>query len=337
MNKAMIALLLAAPLGACQTASFAPPGVNPQLKASHAGASGCGPVTLGDTIGRDVDGAMTLTDNFIFAYRCGERQLANGRQYFQVPSFIAAVGGLIGPTLGMSNNAVLLTGASAGVFNTGNSYYAPQAKAGIVSSALRALTCIKVEAAGISYFNTDEPEKPKPGETPPPTGEEMRQILRVLQTQQAELTQEVARGDAAAGPALAINLAQQRRIATVLAEAMTNRFEEAASGEVEIDAEAQYFEMVSGALFSVESILGKRLRDTGSLDTADVFAKLTELAKAHEEAQAALDAARNEQEAAETGGNNMMGFLEQKRKKTVKLENAALQPKLQTCVLQAWS
>ena len=99
MKNAIAALCLAVPLSACTTTSFAPPPVNPQLKANVTGSSGCLPGNAGEEIRQNVDGAMTLIDNFIFSYRCAERELTNGRRYFPVPAFFAAVGGLIGRRL----------------------------------------------------------------------------------------------------------------------------------------------------------------------------------------------------------------------------------------------
>ena len=323
MRKAYVALLLAAPLGACATTSFAPPGVNPQLKAHVAGSAGCEDrvVPGNHTILPNVHGAMTLTDNYIFAYRCAERKLADGRQFFQVPSFFAAVAGLLGPTLGLSNTGILLTGAGAGIFNMGNSYYAPKAKAGIVGSASRALMCIKTEAVGISYFKTDQSKDP-----PKANPQELRQMLGVLQNEAARSAAR-ASTDAVAEAQLAANLERQHAITMVLADAVLEQYSTAALGEVYIDAEEQYFGMVSGALFSVESILAERLRDTGTIDTAEMFAKLKELAKAHTDAENALKAAK--------GGAKPGIRTAATTPSLVKLENAVLQPKLQTCVLQA--
>lgn len=330
MKRALMACLLAAPLGACATTSFAPPPVNPQLKANVDGVAGCQAraVPSEGTIGRNVDGAMTLTDNFIYAYRCAQRQLANGRQFFQVPAFLAAVAGLAGPTLGMSNDAVLLTGTGAGVLNAGNGYYAPKAKAGVVTSALRALVCIKTEAAGVSYFKTDKPKEA-------PSAQQQQQLLAALnelRREEAELRQEGVQGSDR-GAALAANLARQREIARVLADAALEEVQEAASDSVYIDAEVQYFEMVSGALYSVESILAERLSDIGTTDTTELFAKLKELAKAHTDAENALKAAKPKPNGEE--GVDTASLAPTTQRQLVKLENAVLQPKLQTCVLQA--
>lgn len=215
MNKAIAALLVAAPLSACATTSFAPPAVNPQIKAHVAGASGCLPGTAGAEIAPTVDGAMTLIDNYIFSYRCAERQLADGRRYFQIPSFLAAVGGLIGPTLGMSNNAVLLTGTGAGVLNTGNSYFDPKAKAGMVGSATRALACIKTEATGISWYKTDKPEKP------PTSGKnDMLVSLNRLKNQESTIGRLVAQTqDPRLSARLVTNMVMQNDLTVAIAEA----------------------------------------------------------------------------------------------------------------------
>jgi hypothetical protein len=319
------------PIGGCATASFAPPPVNPQYQANAGGPAGCTVTNSNAAISHDVAGAMRLTDNFIYAYRCSARQLAEGRQFFQVPAFFAAVAGLIGPTLGMSNDAVLLTGAGAGVLNTGNSYYAPRAKLGVLSSALRALVCVKTEAAGISYFKTEQPA----GDANTRQAA-LSQALQVLKTEEARLVQE-APTTASAITALALNRQQQRQIAGAMTTVTLEGVEQASDGSIFIDAETQYFEMVSGALFSVEAILGERLRDAGSADTSDIFAKLKDLAKAHADAEAKLEAAKKKAAGSSPAGGSeaLFAAAPDVRKALVKLENADLQPRLQVCVLQA--
>lgn len=331
--KAALICMLAIPLSACATTSFAPPAVNPQYGANLAGPAGCTVTNASTPITHDVAGAMALTDNFIFSYRCSARQLAEGRQFFQVPAFFAAVAGLIGPTLGMSNDAVLLTGAGAGVLNTGNSYYAPRAKLGVLGSALKALVCIKTEAAGISYFKTAEEPKADSGAKKA----ELQQALQTLQAEQAALSQR-SLTDPANVAAIAVNRQQQQQIAGALAALALEDVQAGATGAVYLDAEVQYYEMVSGALLSVETILGERLRDAGSADTSDIFAKLKDLAKAHADAQAKLDAAKKNLADGKAGGNEAVALAEtdfKVRKELVKLENADLQPRLQVCVLQA--
>ena len=228
----------------------------------------------------------------------------------------------------MSNDWQLLTGTAAGVLNTGNSYFDPKAKAAMVTSATRALACIKTESTGMSSVRHKKPEeKPARGQ--------LAASLNSLEAQASRMTALVGVNPALA-PEILTNVATQNRIRIAIADADLEAFrEEAANGKVMMDAEVQYFNMVAAALYGVESILSERLRDAGALDTSDLFAKLKELAKAHTDAE---NAAKNEKRKAEAGKPE--AFVNQtpaEKQKTVELENALLQPKLQTCVLQTWS
>ena len=131
----------------------------------------------------------------------------------------------------------------------------------------------------------------------------------------------------------------------LLAEAMV----EQASATVPIDAQRQYFEMVSGALFSVQSILAERLRDAGTTDTSGIFDEIKRLAAESEdkdeEADMADDAADQAEEALTNTNKSLVATLQTRaaaraaataaRREAIELETAALQPKLQTCVLMA--
>lgn len=343
MNKIILALGLAVPLGACTTTSFAPPAVNPQWKAHVQGAAGCQARTVGVTeerITHDVEGAMTLTDNFVLAYRCAERELANGRQFFQLPSFAAAAVGLVGPSLGLGHDGSLIAGTTAGLFNTGNGYYAPRAKAGLVSAAHRALVCIKIEAAGVSYFHLvaeDDEEAGGAARTMESSATDLMPLLAELKANAVVLETRRAVDPAAEGQ-LRANWAQQQAVMTAMVNSSVAAATEAAVGSVLMSAEVQYFQMVSGALLSVESILAERLRDVGSADTKEIFAQLTKLAEQHAAAKKALEDAKKK-DAAGTGGTaeamTMSEATVDERVKLVELENAVLQPKLQVCVLEA--
>lgn len=344
-------LAMGLPLAACQTASFAPPQVNPQLKAYVGGAGGCSArvnAVAEEQIDRDVNGAMTLTDNYIFAYRCAEQQLADGRQYFQLPAFAAAAIGLAGPSLGLGADGTLIAGTTAGMFNTGNGYYAPRTKAGMVSAALRALVCIKTEAAGVSYFQlvADEEKDDGQGETAEVMAATTSHLDGLLATLRAQATELEARraSDPAAEEQLRANWALQQQ---VIAALVSSTLAVAAAGtddSVFIPAEVQYFQMVAGALYSVESILGERLRDAGSADTKEIFEQLTKLAEEHAAAKEKLKKAK-EKGGGETGADGqgtqeVLAVTEatmSQQLKLIELENEVLQPRLQICVLQTRS
>src|SRR4051794_26628731 len=171
MLRKSILMLTGVPLAACQSFSFAPPSVRTDIQvARYDDKLDCKAVPKsgnGTTIEIQptVLGAIDLINNFTLAYRCAEQDLANARQYFEVPAFLAAAAGLIGRSaFAFSSQDVLKLGAAGAVLGAGNSYYAPKAKAGFVSSALRAVLCVKTTAVGISYFNFTPPktEPPKP-------------------------------------------------------------------------------------------------------------------------------------------------------------------------------
>jgi hypothetical protein len=106
-----------------------------------------------ERITEDVIGAGHLIDNFAFVYRCTSHQAADGRQAFEIPSFLLAAGGATAIALGAGSSTAIATSAGSVLFNGAKSYYAPRQKAAIVDSALDAVLCIKSEAAGISPYS----------------------------------------------------------------------------------------------------------------------------------------------------------------------------------------
>jgi len=143
---ASLAALVA--LSGCATTSFAPPSV---YEDKAVAADGKCPVTepTGSTVGPNVTGALQIVDNYRLAYNCAFRDLANGRQAFEVPSALALAGGATAAALGAGADVAIATGATSSVFNRGNSYYDPKNKAQIVAAALDAVICIKREASGV--------------------------------------------------------------------------------------------------------------------------------------------------------------------------------------------
>lgn len=333
MTKSILLLSLAGALGGCATTSFAPPHINTQQRVVTTAATGCSSLTADrtpDNIGRNVDGAMDLIDNFELAYRCAQDELANGRRYFEIPAFLLGVAGLVGPSLGLSNDGVLLSGTGASVLGAGNGYFVPKAKASVVGAAHRAVVCIQTESVGLTAFKNQQ-DPPKLTENRAAFDELEKSLVR-LQSQRENLDRRLAAGTAgtASGARVAELDAAHQRAVLLHAEAAARLVEAQMYGEVSIDAELQYFQMVSGGLLSVHSILGERLRNSGSADSTAVFNQLKDLAKKHKEAEDAL--AKGKPGAA--GAQGFMGAAEAQRE-LVKLKIAELYPKIQTCVLQA--
>jgi hypothetical protein len=268
-------------LAGCQTLSFAPPNVNLSHEVEATGLSGCTITRTQDSIGPDVLGALQLTNNFIVTYRCASREAADGRQFFEVPSFLAIAAAALGPSFGLNEDERLGLGAGAAIFNAGKAYYAPKEKAGILDSAIDALLCIKTESVGVSFFDTREA------------------------TQDAQ--------------------ANDTRIRSPLVVA--------GSGGIQIDVDRQYFEMVSASLFSVERILAQRLSNVGTYDAEGIVAQIEKLQAERKTREDAANAGRA------TQANNLLStdsaVKSRAQSEVIRLEVAALQPKLQTCVVRA--
>lgn len=121
--------------GACAPTSFAPPKVELSAHASP---------TLQDGIA-DVDA-------FIVKYRVYARSAANGRQFFEVPAFVAALGAVTATAFGAGPDVTLGSGAAGALLGGGKAYYAPKTKAEIYASAYGALMCIQQVALGVKPF-----------------------------------------------------------------------------------------------------------------------------------------------------------------------------------------
>jgi hypothetical protein len=147
----------------CATTSFAPPIVNMDKELGFTRTqtffnATCTPndnVTDAKNIYRTTEGALLLINNFILTYRCQAHRAAEGRQFFEVPGFIAAAGGATAAALGAGPNVAIGTGATNAVLGQGKSYYAPKDKAVVLDDGLDALICIKNEAVGIDAYTLD--------------------------------------------------------------------------------------------------------------------------------------------------------------------------------------
>lgn len=145
-------------LGGCaSTASFAPPYVNlthkmnavaPRAKES---LPSCRPVlaTPEEALTPSMAGAGQLIDNYVYAYRCAAHSAGDGRQYFEVPAFLALIGASTAVAFGAGPDVAIAGTAASSVLNGGKAYYAPKDKAEILDYALDALLCIKTESVGI--------------------------------------------------------------------------------------------------------------------------------------------------------------------------------------------
>jgi len=119
----------------CAPLSFAPPKVDLSTHPSP---------TLQD--------AITDVDAFILKYRKYAGSAADGRQFFEVPAFVAALGAVTATAFGAGPNVTLGSGAAGALLGGGKAYYAPKTKAEIYGSAYSALMCIQQVALGVKPF-----------------------------------------------------------------------------------------------------------------------------------------------------------------------------------------
>lgn len=147
-------LLLPVLLSGCASTSFAPPQVDVHNPMTGASLDRQCNVAFGggDTIGKDVNGAQALISNYLDSYRCVMRVSANGRQPWEVLSFLSLVAATTAGALGAGRNVAVLGSSANSVFTAGNGYYAPRVQAGILNDAVDALACIQAESVGIDPF-----------------------------------------------------------------------------------------------------------------------------------------------------------------------------------------
>jgi hypothetical protein len=144
-------------LAGCAVTSFAPPVVNLDQRLQFSGTQSsfnavCSPKASNGSINASVDGALALVNNFILTYRCQADRAAEGRQFFEVPAFLTSAGAATAAAFGAGPAIAIGAGAAGATLNQGKSYYAPRAKAVVLSDGLDALLCIQTEAVGIDAF-----------------------------------------------------------------------------------------------------------------------------------------------------------------------------------------
>lgn len=373
--KSLVVAVTAVALTGCTTLSFAPPEVETQKRGDARSSSECGgPVTgKGEQILKDVDGALYLVDNFIAAYRCAAREAADGRQFFEVPSFLAIVTAAVGPSFGLGQNWRLGTATAGGVFAQANSYYAPKQKAKILDSALDALLCVKTEAVGAGYFDTrttapslqDQADE-KAIQRIDATTQNLRSLSATLDARiagdkeslkqakaarsnddEARLTAEIsARSEQVAGMRDLIDTLEAQRGSIISRLSMRQQSARLLAlddgGTIVIDPSRKYFEMVSAAALSIERVLGDRLSNAGSFDAAGISAQFKEIIEA--QAKAAKDvgeaeggAVNNGQPASVMKGLGGVSYSSDSAKMAdiAGLKLDLLQTKLQACVVRA--
>nr|WP_294812724.1 hypothetical protein [uncultured Sphingomonas sp.] len=346
-----ISLLL---LSGCTTFSFAPPTVQTDYKVNKSQAV-CAPQAAStDEITHDFRGARNLIDNFTSAYRCSVAEAADGRQIFEVPSFLALVTAALGPTFGLHDDGRIAAVASAAVLGRANSYYAPREKLPALDAALDAVLCVKTETVGVAFFDTRQGDAESVRAAVTQTQQQITGMKLTLAALEAKRATAVGQLKALASTVDASSPARTALIAelttteaairatvdelTKLESALAlivdpaTRIAAAAplgiagvtDGPVIVSAHEQYFEMVSGALLSIERVLAARLKSMGKYDAGGLQA---EIAKTIEDMRAADAKLRPVRTLARLADADQID--------EVQLRVAAIQPRLQGCVLRA--
>jgi len=298
-GRIFAALLSGGLLSACTTTSFAPPSVDLEYETMvHGSNFSVGQRCMssrrqnegGDIlIARNATGAQRLIDNFVYRYRCASHAAANGRQGFEVPALITGVGTAAAAAFGAGPNVAIAGGTATALLSGGKDYYAPQPKAAIYDSALDAVLCIKMTAAGVDPFTVD-------------------------------------------------------KIGAI--EGGTS------SIDIPVTTDQRYYETIAAALFSVKRVLAQRLSVVGTFDPAGVIAEIKALEKeeaiavevatadAPGEAARLLTAGVAAPGQAKDAVAEIMPSSADRTAAERKIERAligmaALQPKLQECVVRA--
>ena len=246
-------------LAGCATTSFAPPQVrmDREIHANNQQTffnAVCTPnhANSNPRIKKNVDGALALIDNYILTYRCQRDRAAEGRQFFEVPAFLATAGGAAAAAFGAPAGVAIGTSAGAAALGQGKSYYAPKDKAKVLSDGLRAMLCIHNEAVGIDA----------------PTLEAISQVQR-----NSGAPKDPPPNNDSSDDDNPLKLAGSSE----------------GDASVSVAYDRQYFNMISTALMSVEQLVAERLGNSGR--EFDISGVLAELEKLKQEVKDKEDAA----------------------------------------------
>lgn len=179
-------------LSGCATLSFAPPIVNEHDELEFKGTQTffdavCTPTKTGRTIdGETVEAARRLINNYRVTYKCQRSRAAEGKQFFDVPSFLATAGAATAVALGAGPTVMIAAGAGAATLDHTKQYYSPQDKAGVFSDAFTAITCIDEASAGLDPYTLEAisdvqeaaaaPQPDQPAAKPPAPGASARLV-----------------------------------------------------------------------------------------------------------------------------------------------------------------
>ena len=241
-------------ISSCTTTSFASPEIEMGyvMDSVQPGTCTVQAAEGASEITPNVAGAHLLIDNFLAGYKCTSREASNGRQSFEVPSFLALVAaGVGGPLYGFSRNEQLAAGAYSAVMGRANSYYAPKEKADLLRTAINGVTCIGNAAVGYDHFDAAARQQDGVFNIAAQTTQEEK-LIKLIDGQLAEVA-----------TALKVaNLAQQEKtrltarqkeledLKFALTQQISRRVQ---ASSIQIDAAFGYFKLVRNALVDVDT------------------------------------------------------------------------------------
>jgi hypothetical protein len=321
-------------LSGCTSFSFAPPAIETNRLVTDVSSTDCSVTADADAtpINRNIEGALLLTDNFLAGYRCAARQAADGRQSFEIPSFLSlALAAAGGPAFNLSENEQLRAGLYSAVMGRANTYYAPAEKAGMLHAAIDGVVCVKNAAVGFERFNEIVEQENQQRRAFVGAQSEEQRLSELIEAHIERLKEQLASPLLAVAdqPRLTAELNELLSIQTDLLRTMNRKVQ---SGSVSIEAPRAYYELVTGALYSIERVLSERLSDAGSFEPSGITTELEQYI------QAQADARERQRQAENRGTNGAVGnylSLQDKQASLMEIELDDLHAGLQKCVVRA--
>lgn len=121
-------------VGGCSTTSFAPPREWAKVATEE----------------KTLDAGLNILSQATKDYSTAANELADGRQLFDVPLLLAAIGGATAVALGANADVAIGVGAVSALSTSGKTYYQPTERAAVYTDAVSAFACMQRETIGLN-------------------------------------------------------------------------------------------------------------------------------------------------------------------------------------------